>query len=214
MLMFYYFLWPGDWVNLREEAPAFNTFVSGEPTNDRDKNCAALYNGQLKMHVCDQEGSNGVCQKGPRDEGTTVCMSAWAVHKCRGVFRYVYMHYKTGEGVRVGYGWGFYTQARQSATDSQIPITACISSWHISTLLDLHLSCFGVCRGYSHLSDIEAPKIPTNFKAPKIPTPFLTRLLSFRQPKKDYNGYKRAHIAAREAKNIMLRLSLLKLLEF
>ena len=30
--------------------------------------------------------------------------------------------------------------------------------------------------GYSHLSDTEAPIIPTNSKAPEIPTVFLVRL--------------------------------------
>ena len=29
-----------------------------------------------------------------------------------------------------------------------------------------------ISRGYSHLSDTEAPIIPTNFKAPEIPTVF------------------------------------------
>ena len=64
-------------------------------------------------------------------------------------------------------------------------------------------------------SDTEAPKILTKFKAPKIPTLFLARLLSFRQPKRDYIGYKRAHLAAREAINIkMLGRGILKLPEF
>ena len=45
--------------------------------------------------------------------------------------------------------------------------------------------------GYSHLSDTEAPIIPTNSKAPKIRTVFLARLPSFRHQKRTLIIYKR-----------------------
>ena len=47
--------------------------------------------------------------------------------------------------------------------------------------------------GYSHLSDTEAPKIPTNSKAPKIPTIFFGWAPIFPTAKMDNYSYKRAY---------------------